>query len=216
MVVPSTRGAINGEPSDHLPRGLKTDEQLQQSAIGALASPYMGSNVRQGWTYPWLPNHLADAFSETSPRSFLIALRTAAEKVKDSVVNVLDHNAIRDSVAIASEVRVSQLQEDYPWIGEVLEPLADLEVPCQRSKFIERWRNAGTVSLIEASTRGRRLLGPLELADSPARPEEALLKALQNIGVVAQREDGKINIPDLFRVAARLKRRGGPRPPSRR
>ena len=37
----------------------------------------MGTNRRRGKTYTWLPNHLADAKGQVSPRSFLIAVREA-------------------------------------------------------------------------------------------------------------------------------------------
>lgn len=216
LVTQATRGAVRGGPGEPLPRALATDEKVQAAVIGAISSPYMGSNSRQGWTYSWLHTHLADAFLETNPRSFLIALRKAAQQVKDDVSNVLDHHAIRDGVREASSVRVDQLKEDYPWILAVLSPLAELEVPCPRSKFIECWRNAGTIATLEGLTQNQHQLGPVELADHPPKPAEALLSALQNIGVVEQRKDGKINVPDIFRVAARLKRRGGMRPPSKR
>jgi len=37
---------------------------------------------------------------------------------------------------------------------------------------------------------------------------------LKSIGVVEERSAERINMPDLFRVAAEIKRKGGVRPPS--
>jgi hypothetical protein len=43
----------------------------------------------------------------------------------------------------------------------------------------------------------RRL--PLEVLRSYSNPEEALLRATENIGVVEFRKENRINVPDLFR-----------------
>jgi hypothetical protein len=47
-----------------------------------------------------------------------------------------------------------------------------------------------------------------------AQGESVLLESLKTIGVVEERSGDRINMPDLFRVAAKIKRRGGVRPPS--
>src|SRR5581483_183575 len=55
------------------------DDQTQQRAIFSLiAGEFMGADHRRGRTYTWVIDHLADAFHETTPRSFLIALQRAA------------------------------------------------------------------------------------------------------------------------------------------
>ena len=41
-------------------------------------------------------------------------------------------------------------------------------------------------------------------------------RALMGIGVIEKRSESRINVPDIFRVAAKLKRRGGVRVPPRR
>lgn len=199
-----------------LPPALKNDEEIQEKVFSALAGLYMGANPRRGRTYLWLHNHLADAFGETSPRSFLIALQRAAEFAKPELTTALDHHALRAGVQAASGVRLDQLKEDYAWIGEVFEALARLEVPCFPKKFTESWRRSQTVTKIREFTQNQRTLGPLEIEDDLPNPEEALLLALSNIGVLDRRPDGKINIPDIFRVAADMKRRGGVRPTPKR
>jgi len=204
------------DDSEQLPTPLKNDEDLQRLVFEALAGPYMGSNHRRGKTFSWLYGHLADAFGETSPRSFLIALQRAAHSANSDLPTVLDHHAIRSGVQEASRVRLDQLKEDYAWIGEVLQPLAGLEVPCAADNFIERWRQNKTVQTIHEFEEREQQLGPLELADNPKVPEEALLLALENIGVLERRVDGRINAPDIFRVAATMKRRGGVPPVNRR
>jgi hypothetical protein len=59
-----------------------------------------------------------------------------------------------------------------------------------------------------ASIESSRLL-PLELEKPLSGPEDALLNALRNIGVLEFRATDRINMPDIFRVEAGIKRRGG-------
>ena len=181
--------------------------------FAALAGRYMGADRRRGRTYSWLHNHLADAFGETSPRSFQIALQSAAESVQGTLPSVIDHHGIRTGVQRASGVRLEQLREDYAWITDVIDDLAGLEVPCPPSAFTKRWELCDRVARIRAQVATEHPLGPVELEGGHAVPEEALLHALRNIGVIEFRSGAKINMPDIFRVAARIKRRGGLKPP---
>lgn len=206
-LVTQTLSSVPGK--EGFPSALKNDEEAQEAVLIAMASRYMGSNQRRGKTYTWLHGHLADAFRETSPRSFLIALQRAATSMKEDASTILDHEAIREGVREASKVRVNELAEDFGWILPVFAALEKLEVPCPPKSFIERWKKQGTVSAIRDLVRRTKQLGPLELADQPRNTEEALISALQNVGIVERREDDKINMPDIFRIAAKMKRRGG-------
>jgi hypothetical protein len=49
-------------------------------------------------------------------------------------------------------------------------------------------------------------------APGSTQPEAALIQELQRIGVIRRVDDDRIDIPDLFRVAASIGRRGGVRP----
>jgi hypothetical protein len=189
------------------------DPDQQMAVFECLAGQYMGSDRRRGRTYTWLIDHLADAFHETTPRSFLITIQRAAGARNRPAATVIDHYGIREGVQQASEVRVSQLQEDYPWIRTVLEHLEGLEVPCTPNNFISRWRTRKTIDSIKSIDNDRP--GPLELEQTGIDREAALLEALKNIGVVEERSADRINMPDIFRVAAKIKRRGGVRPPRR-
>jgi len=42
--------------------------------------------------------------------------------------------------------------------------------------------------------------------------ERALYEAMKNIGVMSRRKDGRLDMPDLFRVAANLLKKGGTTP----
>lgn len=195
---------------------LLRDEDLQEQFFYRLAGEFMGAGPKRGRTYNWLYDHLADTFGETSPRSFITALQRAASASPEPRDKVIDYNGIRAGVQDASRVRVTQLKEDYDWIEEVLRALDGLEVPCDPSAFTRRWVERATVENLRTAARSETSRLPLELVTGSNRPEEELLRALANIGVVEFRTVNRINMPDIFRVEAGIKRRGGVRPPSSR
>lgn len=194
-----------------LPAELKTSEPKQEAAFVALAGPYMGSDARRGKTFTWLYNHLADGFGRVSPRSFLEALRHAARYPLAESRLVLHPKGLQSGVQGASELRLAQLKEEYGWIETVLEPLADLNVPCNDTDLFDRWQQARTIESI-AAAGGEAKQEPVEFHEVPENRLAALLKALMRIGVAERRADNRINVPDIYRVAAKLLRRGGVRP----
>jgi hypothetical protein len=214
------RGALlrlaGDETADDLSSELLRDEDLQERLFYRLAGEFMGAGPKRGRTYTWLYDHLADTFGETSPRSFITALRRAANFRPAKGETVIDYVGIRGGVQEASRVRVSQLKEDYEWIETAIVALHGLEVPCDPTTFIRRWAERKTAAelRLQAKDETRRL--PLELVNTHDSDEEALLRALKNIGVVEFRTENRINMPDIFRVEAGIKRRGGVRPPSSR
>jgi hypothetical protein len=169
-----------------VPEKLRQDEQSQASVFTALAGPYMGRNHRRGRTYPWLPNHISDARGAVSPRSFLAAMHQAAQETKPDAIHALHWTAIQDGVRKASQVRTTEIGEDLPWAQDALERLQNVVVPCERDVVLRLWR-----SRVEKLT-------PLEV-----------LHALREVGFVAELPDGRINIPDLYRVGFGLRRKGG-------
>ena len=192
-----------------LPEALRRDPPTQERVFERLAGPYMGADPRRGRTYTWMPNHLADAKSEVSPRSFLNALRTAADQTSFRARTPIDATSIRAGVRSASKVRLEQLSESYRWAGMALEPLSDLKVPCQANEFIDRWIKADTAPTIMRAAEHGRYLGPVEFEGKDYPLEVLLLQALIRLGVVQSRPDGRINMPDIYRVAAQLLRKGG-------
>lgn len=91
-----------------------------------------------------------------------------------------------------------------------------MTVPCELSDIYSRWSNSNTVATIlrAAADRERGFLPPF-----PARAQgdqnEMLAGAMERIGVFARRSDGRIDIPDLFRVAAQMLKKGGTPPKQR-
>jgi hypothetical protein len=91
-----------------------------------------------------------------------------------------------------------------------LAPLAGLVVPCEAEVLYSRWEESNTVPLIleAAADDEKGFLPPFPLPANDNRLE-LLATAMQQINVLSVREDGRLDIPDLFRVAARMLKKGG-------
>ncbi len=199
---------------DGVPMRLLTNSELQRICFERIAGEAMGSSTKRGKPYTWLITHLADGKQQISPRSFLTALRVSAEgsDIRDGLA--IDYKGIQDGVTEASNARHSELQEDYPWIKSALEPLRGQAVPAPQEDFYEIWRRLKVPEGILSEYVDSR--APLEI--SRADPEglpQALERSLVQLGVFEDRDDGRVNVPDIFRISAGLKRKGGV-PPQRR
>ncbi|WP_290057760.1 hypothetical protein [Amycolatopsis solani] len=197
------------------PEGLIGDRDVQTKYVTELASAYMGTDHRKGYTYPWLPNHLADGNGQTSPRSFLVALRAAGEETQRTFVghgHPLHWDAIRRGVQKASQIRVEQVSEDMPWVKTAIEPLKGMQVPMEEADLVARWRSNDLETLLEAhnDSLDRTRTGPRNARNYPK-----LIDELITLGIMTRRANGKIDLPDVYRLAFGLGRKGGvPRPKS--
>jgi hypothetical protein len=200
-----------------LPFQLRNVPSYQKKIFSEIAGEWMGNDKKRGSTYSWLPLHLADARDETSPRSFLKAISVAAGANSKVPGLAFDFTGIKEGVVAASEVRIAELSEDYWWISRALQPLKGIIVPCERDLVFDCWESDGTANAIRRAARSSNLLTPLLFNQNSSESEdlEALLLTLREIAVVEIRTNLKINIPDIFRVGAGIKRRGGVRPPKR-
>lgn len=169
-----------------LPNSLRTDAEEQARVFVLLAGPHMGTNPRRGMTYPWLPNHIGDAHGKVSPRSFLAAMRRAAETPPSpGQGRALTWRGLHAGVRAASDVRAGEIKDDLAWAYDAMTALRDLVVPCEQEKVLGRWKKNTVRSPIVA------------------------LKELIRAGVIAEMPEGKLNVPDLYRVGFGLRRKGG-------
>ncbi|MFM7204196.1 MAG: hypothetical protein ACKO6N_25730 [Myxococcota bacterium] len=195
----------------NLPRSLMEDEEQQHKVFAVLAGQYLGA-MRSGRPYTWLFTHLADARNQVSPRSFLRALKYAAEARPEPVEQAIDKNGIHEGVRHASRNRVEDLQEDYPWVPPALDALRGLLVPCLPGEMLDQWEHADQLMerLRNKTPEAKR---PPWLLSSDLRARsafEALLKFMGDIGVIEIRQTtGKVDVPDIFRLPAGIKRKGG-------
>ena len=147
-----------------------------------------------------------------SPRSFLEALREAADDTAERYPEherALHRDSIRRGVRKASRMRVAELQEDYPWVHRLLDPLKGMVVPCQFEEIEQRWGNDRVLNrLTEEVERDAVKLPPRRVE----RGSEGVRQDLESLGVFFRMDDGRINVPDVFRVGYGLGRRGGVMP----
>jgi hypothetical protein len=174
----------------------------------ALAGQYMGQGAyafKKGNTYDWPMTHLGDARSEVTPRSFLGMMIAAARHLTPPVDRVITPEGIRHGLRAASKTRVDQLHQEFPWIKGVLAPLAGLLLPQREDEVYQVWHRAETVARLIADAENS-YLPPFPHGDRHG--EHELFLALERIGVMFRRNDDRLDMPDLFRVAAKLLKKG--------
>jgi hypothetical protein len=84
-----------------------------------------------------------------------------------------------------------------------------ISVPCEWRSIHDRWKQEN------ASDRIRESIGSSGGPRLPRRFEDGhrgLFEDLVEIGVLYRTSDGRVNVPDVFRVAFGLKRKGGVKP----
>lgn len=189
----------------HLADEIKREGGKQRALFETLAGPWMGRDPRRGVPYVWAGSHLADGRGRTSPRSFLAAIRAAAEDSRDkypSYTNPLHFESIKRGVQKASEIRVAEMAEDYPWVTQLLGPLRGLTVPCDFTSVEEHWNQQFPSG---AQSQSANRLPP----QHSERGWPGVRTDLERLGIFETKKDGRINMPDLYRVGFGLGRRGG-------
>ena len=187
------------------------DEDRQRNMFHELSCPLMGRNHRRGLPYTWILNRLGDSEARVTPRPFLRTLRKAAEDTRErfpSHRHPLHYDSIKNGVREASTVRVDEIREDHPWIHQVLGPLEGMSVPSAFDEIRERWRDKGVLDALEKEIdKGEIKLPPRRMEDGP----RGIREDLEAAGVFLRLLDGRVNIPDIFRVGYGIGRKGGVR-----
>lgn len=187
---------------------MKSESEAQKEAFEALAGPWMGRDRRRGVPYTWSVGHLADGRGQTSPRSFLAAIRRAAEDSSERYPqheHPLHFESIKRGIQKASEIRVQEMAEDYSWVPDVLTTLSGMNVPIEFDAIKGKWE--GKFPGGAQGISGAQL--PAQHAD---RGWDGVKEDLQRLGLLEVRKDGRIDMPDLYRVGFGLGRRGGVKP----
>jgi len=187
---------------------LSWNEETQKRLFDKIAGRYMGKSATKGATYPWTYNHLADGKDVVTPRSFLKLFVEAARYTPAPVNQAISADGIRQGLREASKTRVEQLALEYPWIKRALAPLAGLKVPCSSTDIHDAWKDSNTVLVIAQAAQSEGFLPPYNQS-SVVDGEDGLEQALARIGVLSYRNDGRADMPDLFRIASRMLKLGG-------
>lgn len=203
---------INGHTVFAVPREFVFGEHAQRECFHAIAGPWMDRNPRRGFPYTWIPNHLADTEGKVSPRSFLAALRTAARDTDERHPEhkyALHYDSIKQGVREASTIRVRELREEYPWMQQVLGSLQGMAVPCAFEEVKQRWAERDVFRRLALDMKNAEVkLVPRHVDQGP----HGVRKDLENMNIFQRLRDGRVNIPDVFRVGYGLGRRGGVKP----
>lgn len=193
-----------------LPEVMKRESDAQKLAFEKIAGPWMGRDKRRGVPYTWAVSHLSDARGQTSPRSFLAAIRQAVEDSRERYAQheyALHYESIKRGIQKASEIRVEEMAEDYPWVREALSQLKGLNVPCDFDLVRQTWS--------EIFPSGPEGVHSSKLpAQHAEQGWEGIREDLQRLGLIDIKRDGRIDMPDLYRVGFGLGRKGGVKPKS--
>jgi hypothetical protein len=194
-----------------------SDANIQKLFWRALVGDYMGKAATKGHSYPYIFNHLSDGLGRVAPRMFLVALREALASTAGQYAEkpyVIHHEAIKDGVRRASSDRVEELKTEYLWIDPALNCIrAQKEtVPIDWASLESIWleNNAAVLNEIEAM-RSTALI-PWRSDAGTAAKIESLRTTLDQIGVIKSRMKGdceRIEIPDIYRLAYKIGRKGG-------
>lgn len=170
--------------------------------VQCIMGQFMGRGKNKGRTFEWVPNHLQDANGEIVPRSMLNLFALAAEdELKNQRAGsglLLAPTSFAAAIEQVSALRIKELEEEYPWLSALREPLAGQQVPMIREQALEllasvRW---------EGVTQRPRSTEP-----------DKLLEHLLEIGILRLTADKRIHVPDIYLSSFGLKRKGGIRRP---
>jgi hypothetical protein len=188
---------------------------MQQELFVTIAGPYMGTDHRKGHTYTWLPNHLMDGIGQVSPRSFLRALTEAVEVTRTHYAgyrHAVHYEGIRRGVQEASRIRVQEVTEDLPWVGLAVGALEGTQVPADLEMIVDRWTERSLSEQLSAQADRIDLdRDAAKVRTGPRDPDNYrdLVDELVDVGVMTRRTDGRIDLPDVYRIAFNIGRRGG-------
>jgi hypothetical protein len=194
----------------NLPDDMMRESDAQRAAFTTLAGPWMGRDRRRGIPYSWSVGHLADARGRTSPRSFLAAIKQATEdsiRLYPSHVYPLHYESIKRGIQTASTIRVQEVAEDYPWVPDVLWTLSGTNVPCEVETILAQWEE----KFVNGPPKTSHTSLPAQHAE---RGWEGIFQDLQRLGMIELKKDGRLDMPDLYRVGFKLGRKGGVKPQS--
>lgn len=195
------------------PVDLIADQKRQEEVFVMLAGPFMGTDRRKGHTYTWVPNHLQDGLGLVSPRTWLRTLFHSAQRTSDKWVNhplPLHYDAIRESLSYSAKVRLEELQDDIGWAALTIEHLSGTQVPMEPSAVRYAWNSSGLQAKIKELVQGTdHGSGPRGLDSTGSIDFDEVMRELLALGVMTKRTNGALDLPDIYRLASQIARKGG-------
>jgi len=200
---------IGSEPDASLGYIPTDQRETIEKFAEMLLGKYMGSSPKQGRSYSWVPNHLQDANGSLSPRPFLKCFSEAAKSICDhpeEMIRLQDPQLIsptriQGALLIVSDDRVSELQEEYPWLAELKHAFSGLTMLMDQQEFIDH------IDMSLWNGDNKKML--------PEQTPHGIFSVLQRLGIVMVAGDGRVNVPEIYLHGFRMKRKGGLRRPER-
>ncbi len=180
-----------GERFGVMPRSCA--ERVQKLFAKKLAGEVMGKGPKKGYTHRWIPARLKDAGGRIVPRSFLRLFRNAAiETLRDPPGRgpLVEPPHLVQALKATSDDRVKELSQEYPFVAR----LANLR---------------GQTMLMDRNAVIHLLGKPGSEDDGFGNEGESVFDELLRIGVLEVRENGRIDVPDIYRYGHGIKRKGG-------
>jgi hypothetical protein len=106
---------------------------------------------------------------------------------------LLQSSNLQGALMDTSNDRIRELQEEYPWLESLKMSLDGLKAPMQKDVFLDRVKST--------------IWSPEK--QPPVTSPEEILQYLLQLGIVENRSDGRINIPEIYLYGFNVKRKGG-------
>ncbi len=175
------RGGFGGVPGE-------MPEDVQRAFMSKLAWRVLGKGVIKSETHSWVVNRLWDAHQRVTPRVMLWFFGFAGEAAQSRKFWTQNNTPlIADDLVKAIErtsaERMEEIKEEYPGAMRI-ESLRGMKLPLRRDDVIDR-------------------LGKQRPEEREGLPPqgEVIMSELLRCGVIRQGEEGKLDVPDIFRYA---------------
>lgn len=178
-------------PPDAMP------ESAREAFVSTLAPPVMGRGIKKGATHRWIPNHLQDARGSIVPRSLLNLMALAAEEALRAGyqgTHLLAPVHLAGALVGTSTRRFNEVLEEHSVV-----------------RRLEVFRNR--TAPFEAGPFHRDIGAHLSTEDDYGQDGRQVTKVLINLGLISERLDGRIDVPDIYRFGLDIRRKGGVKQP---
>ena len=187
----------------HLPRLSVARDAMP--FVNRLVAEHMGASASKGRSFTWILDHLRDGNGRALPRSLIWLIEKAALRERDHPrakgSHLLGHVSVRQALEdVSSEFVLQAETSELKWLPGLRERLkTSKEVP---------WARRHLLGLLKAGFDNSWGAGGANVRP-PGLDSDGVLESLIDLGVVRERPDKNLDVPDLYLAGLGLTRRGG-------
>jgi hypothetical protein len=164
----------------------------------------MGSNKNKGHSFSWILDHLRDGSNVVTPRRLVRLIEKTATKEHDRLKARTPHLfnpvSIRQALDDVSTDHIKDALTEWPWLLGVKTRLENGLVPWTKNelyRLLERdWENSWSIS-------AQQKIRP------PADSARELVEYMIDLGILRERTESRIDVPDIYLKGLNLRRKGG-------